>query len=414
VRNITSTLLIPAFVLATSGAPAQVASTGGQTTADANLQKEDEAARVQTAEEVLEQTAQGYARTTGVGIEEAKRRVLAMKELRAVKARIQQAHGGRLAGISTQHSPSLQVSVLLTGDVAVPAESVTAGEMTVPIVYRTGARSTIQQLRAALKQHQAAMRTLLPGVQGIGISTKTGELVVIVNATGVAATAAMAKDAELETLTGVPIRIRTLDGVDINMDVRGGSRLTDCTSGFVVKNTSGTTGVATAAHCANVANYYNPNGSSIPLTMVAGSEYFNASQDVQIHTSAYIERAEFYVDTAKTLVRRPVGSLALDATWEGDGACHTGETTGATCSLVEYVYFTPSPDKCGPGGYCADTYVAVTGPNCQRGDSGGPVYELDLAYGLLKGGSVSSTGVCNYYYYMPMDFLSSGWSLLLG
>src|SRR3712207_1308060 len=152
-RHATCTLLVPAFLLASSGAVAQDPPSGAtQATADANLQKEDQAARLQTAEEALEQQAQGYARSVGVSIEEAKRRVLAMQELRAVKSRIQQTHGSRLAGISTQHSPQLQVSVLLTGDAAVPSESISAGGLTVPIVYRTGARSTIHQLRAALKQ----------------------------------------------------------------------------------------------------------------------------------------------------------------------------------------------------------------------------------------------------------------------
>jgi trypsin len=200
-----------------------------------------------------------------------------------------------------------------------------------------------------------------------------------------------------------------LEGTDIDMDVRGGSKVTGCTSGFVVKNTAGTTGVATAAHCADNSIYYNPNNTQIPLTFVgqAGS----GSQDVQVHTSAYVERPEFYVDTAKTQVRRPVGSYELYATWEGDSACHRGETTGASCSWVEYVFYQPPHDKC--GGYCEDTYVTVTGPHCQPGDSGGPVYDLDLARGLFKGGNASAE-TCYYYFYTPMDFLLSGWSLLLG
>ena len=38
---------------------------------DANLQKDDEAAHLQTAEEAIEQDAQGYARATGIAIEGA-------------------------------------------------------------------------------------------------------------------------------------------------------------------------------------------------------------------------------------------------------------------------------------------------------------------------------------------------------
>jgi len=412
-------ILASALLIISSGAVAQEITAGGSEASDANLQ-EDGAARVQTDEEAIEQEAQAYARLVGVGLEEARRRVLAMRDLRSVKSRIQQTHESRLAGIATEHTPRLQVSVLLTGETAVPNETVSAGGMSVPIVYRVGARSTIQQLRAALKQHGQAIRSLLPNAQGIGISTRTGELVVNVNATGAAATAVLSREAELETLTGVPVRVRALDGVDVDFDVRGVSRVegvepTDgkryrCTTGFSIKNTSGTTGVATAAHCPDALTYYNPNNTQIPLTFVLQDGY--GSRYVQVHTSAYTERPEFYVDTAKTQVRRPVGSYELDATWEGDNACHRGETTGASCSFVEYVYYQPPHARC--GGYCADTWVAVTGPNCASGDSGGPVYDLSLARGLLEGGNYSSTGTCNYYYYMPIEFLPSGWSLLLG
>jgi hypothetical protein len=149
--------------------------------------------------------------------------------------------------------------------------------------------------------------------------------------------------------------------------------------------------------------------TEIPLTLVGSWGY--GSQDVQINTSAYVERPEFYDNTAKTTVRRPVGSYTRTATRGGDSACHRGETTGASCSFVELIDYQPPHDKC--GGYCYATWVTVTGPNCKGGDSGGPVYDWDLARGLLKGTHGTTTS-CYYYYYMSMDYLPSGWSLLLG
>ncbi len=390
-------------------------------TAPGPEQKEDQAATVQTAEQALQQDAQEYARLVGVSADEAQQRLRALKDLGPVKARLAQTYGSRLAGISIQHKPQLQVIVLLTGDAAVATENVNAGGSTVPVVFRTGARSTIAQLRDAITKNAKAIRGLIPATQGIGISSSTGELVVSVNAVGAAATTVLARKAELETLTGVPVRIRAIEGVDANSDVRGGSRLegvnpTDgkryfCTSGFVVKDTSGRTGVATAAHCVDNETYYNPNGTSIPLTFITQDGY--GSRDTQIHTSSYTQRPEFYVDTDKTQVRRPVGSYALSATWEGDYACHRGEASGASCSFVEQLYYAPPNNLC--GGYCEATYVTVTGPNCKGGDSGGPVYDQDLARGTVKGENYNtSSGTCNFYYYMPVEFLPDGWSLLLG
>lgn len=57
--------------------------------------------------------------------------------------------------------------------------------------------------------------------------------------------------------------------------------------------------MATAAHCPDASTYYNPNNTSIPLTLVAGTAKGYGSQDVLVHTSAYVERPEFYVNTEK-------------------------------------------------------------------------------------------------------------------
>jgi hypothetical protein len=402
-----------------TAAVAQVTQATGTTSAE--VQKEDESARVQTPEEALTQDAEDYARRVGVTVEEARRRLVAGRGSVATTDRLRETYGSRLAGISIEHSPRYQIVVLLTGDAPVAAETLSAGGMSVPIVFKTGAKSTHAQLLAALERHDKAIRSLLPGAQGMGIDSRTGELVVIVNAVGaVAVTAALAKDAELETLTGVPIRVRAIDGVDMDTDVRGGSRYLGtgadgkryiCTTGFSVKDTSGRTGVVTAAHCEDgSATYYNPNGTSIPLSWIGQWGY--GTQDVQVQVSSYVERLEFYVDTNKTMVRRPVGSYARTATRVGDNACRRGETTGGSCSFVEMINYQPPPERC--GGYCNPTWVSVTGPTCAGGDSGGPVYDGDLARGIIKGQSTSSTGTCNFYYYMSLDYLPTGWSLLLG
>ena len=80
--------------------------------------------------------------------------------------------------------------------------------------------------------------------------------------------------------------------------------------------------------------------------------------------------------------------------------------------MVDLVNYQPAHHLC--GGYCYATWITVIGPHCNSGDSGGSVYDLGLARGLFKGTSRTSTGTCNSYFYMPLDYLPSGWSLLLG
>jgi len=258
----------------------------------------------------------------GVPVDEARRRLQAQRDSVAATDRIRETYGARFVGIAIEHQPDYRIIVLLTGDAPIAAETINAGGMNVPIVFRTGALATEAQLLSALKQHQATIRSLLPATQGIAIDPKTGELVVIVNAAGAAATAAVGRDAELETLTGVPVRVRALAGEARDFDVRGGSRMEAndqngarfyCTTGFSVRESSGRTGVVTAAHCPEISGtYYNPNMTQIPLSFV--NQWGYGSQDVQVHVSSYVERPEFYVNTAKTSVRRPVGQYARLAT----------------------------------------------------------------------------------------------------
>lgn len=409
--------ILPVFVLTSYSGLAQAPVTEQRPTV---LQTADETPRIQTFEQALEQDASAYAQNFGVSLAEGKRRLLAMRDSMATTDELRQTYGDRFVGVSIEHKPTFQISVLLTGETPVPTRTISAGGMSVPIVFRTGARSTIGELRAAQEKNFRAIRNMLPNTQGTGIDVRTGELVIIVKAVGAAASQAVARKPELEALTGVPVRVETVNAVSANADVRGGSRYeanhTDgwryyCTTGFTVYNSS-TTAIATAAHCPDGGpTYYNPNGTSIPLTLVGS--WGSSTQDVQILTSSYAERAEFYVDTNKTTVGRPVGRYTLGATRAGDSVCHRGETTGASCSTVELVYYQPPGENC--GGYCSPTWVSVYGPYCKGGDSGGPVYILDLAHGLLKGSMTNtSTGECIRYWYMNLDYLPSGWYLLQG
>ncbi len=98
------------------------------------------------------------------------------------------------------------------------------------------------------------------------------------------------------------------------------------------------------------------------------------------------------------------------ATRAGDYVCHRGETTGYSCSTVQLTDFAPAGDLC--GGPCLPTWVAVAGPKCKGGDSGAPVFLGGTAFGMVKGGSYRPDGSCAFYFYMSLDYLPPGWSLL--
>ena len=374
-------------------------------------------ARVQTAVEALAQDASEYARQNGVRLAEAMLRLRAQEESVAATDRIQQMYAERLAGISIQHQPDYRIVVLLTGGEPVPDQSVLAGGINVPIEFRTGAPASRAEIVAAMREHQAAIRAALPGAQGMGLDPRTGELVLLVRAGDAERYGAASIDAEIEELTGVPVRVRVLGGPTANMGIEGGGRVVGvdpgdqkrkiCTTGFVVTDAS-RTGVVTAAHCPDTLTYYDPEGEQIPLSF--GGQWGWRYQDVQLHVTERAQRPLFYADTAKKSLRTLTSWRNLQSTRAGDAICHRGETSGYSCSQVELTDYAPPGDLC--GGPCDPVWVAVTGPSCRAGDSGGPVFNGTVAFGIAKGANYYRDGTCSHYYYMSTDYLPEGWRLL--
>ena len=392
------------------------------------LQQQDQVPRSQTAEEAIAKDAEWYASSEGVSRGEAVRRLRMQRDAGAIIERLRNAHKDRLAGIVIDHKPVYRIRVRLTGNQAVEPRNEPAGGDQLPVAFETGAAVTLDALVASLRTNLPAVAKLIPDLGGMGTDESTGEIVVFVAAPGAdAASAARAKFPEVQKLLGVPARIEITPARPTVGDVRGGSLVQAasgayCTSGFVVKNnTSGVTGVITSGHCENALTYYNPNMTSIPLTMVAGSEYLDQDQDVQVHTSAYVERPEFYYDDAKQYTRVLSGRRLKSSTAYNDNVCHRGERTGYSCGYVQQTNYAPwapgDPLLCGPYD-CGPYFVRVTGASlkCYPGDSGGPWFASTVAFGIYVGQISSGTAVgqCTEAFYMTTDTISPGWSLLYG
>lgn len=369
--------------------------------------------------EAIAEDAADYARRHAVSPEEAGRRLRAQQASVAVTDRLRRRYGRRLAGISIQHSPDWRVLVLLTGRRAVRDRIVEAGGVRVPVSFRTGAPATQAEIGRAMARHRRAIQAAFPRFQGMGADPATGELVLV--ARGEAPDSSL--DARMEALTGVPVRIRAVDGEAANSaaaaaDIEGGARVEGveassgrrlfCTTGFTVTD-GARAGIVTAAHCPDELTYYDPDGGGqVALSFVGGwgAQY----QDVQVHVSERPHRPVFYADSAKRSLRSLTGARPRASIRGGDTVCHRGETTGYSCAEVELVDYAPPGDLC--GGPCDPVWVTVAGPHCRGGDSGGPVFLGTTAFGLLKGSSYRGTGACNFYYFMSTDYLPDGWRLL--
>ena len=238
----------------------------------------------------------------------------------------------------------------------------------------------------------------------------------MVKAGDVGADGVEALAARFSAIAGVPVEVKAWSDEDADLAAAGGGRVLGfdpqinhkavCTSGFVV--TDGTqTALSTAAHCPDQLSYIDPNGAEVPLTMIGAWGAFY--QDVQIHTGAGELAPLFYADKAKTALRPVTSWRNRTSTRAGDIVCHRGERTGYSCAEVEYPDYAPPGDLC--AGPCEATWVAVRGPTCKGGDSGGPVFAGTIALGLVKGESHTGDGRCRLYYYMSTDYLPPGWTV---
>jgi hypothetical protein len=373
---------------------------------------------VQTGEQALAQDAAEYARQLGIAPEEALRRLRAQEQSVAETDRLQHIYRDRLAGISVEHRPDYRIVLLLTGDEPVADRTIRAGGMDVPVVFRTGAAATREEVLAAIRLHQAEIRDVMPRPPGIGADARTGELVVMARGLELGDERETELEARFAALTGVPVRVETAAGSDALLSIEGGARVIGpeadgkrqyCTAGFVVTD-GARTGLVTAAHCPDSLAYRSPRGGDVPLEYVG--QWGWSYQDVQVNVSAAARDPVFYADTGKTALRRVGGTRSRASTRAGDVVCHRGETSGYSCALIEMVDYAPPGDLC--GGPCAAVWVAVAGPTCRGGDSGGPAFAGTTAFGIVKGASFDRSGRCDLYYYMSTDYLPTGWSLLRG
>jgi hypothetical protein len=377
---------------------------------------------VQTSAEAFAQDAVGYGLRFGVTPDEAAARLRALQASAVFTDRIRQTYRDRLVGISIDHQPVLRIAVLLTGSAPVADTSIAVAGMVIPVTFRTGASASGDDVIRAMLQRGPELNALLPQARGMGLDPRSGELVILVrNADAVRPDLAAIRD-QAERLTGVKVRFDLADREVTNLSLAGGARIEGihpadgrryaCTTGFVVTDGS-RTGIATAAHCPDALDYQDPAGGTVPLAFAG--QWGARTQDVQINVAQVdagpaTTQPLFYADRRHGALRSVAAARSRLSTRAGEWLCHYGESSGYSCAEVELTQFAPPGLLC--GGACAPTWVTVRTNDCRSGDSGGPVFSGDVAFGITKGGSGGRTSRCNFYFYMSTDFLPTGWRLL--
>lgn len=339
-----------------------------------------EASRSASAGDPLMEDALTYAADQGVGVAEAVRRLHLQEQIGELNARLQAAEPATFAGLYIEHSPRFRVVARFTRDGERTLQRHVAGGPLAGIAQAEPARVPLSQLQNRLEAAHHAMRRAGIGADG-GLDLRANRAEVYVRpASAAAARAALASapgQAEV-------VPVEHLAEPEHTDDLHGGLHLSTCTSGFTVKNSSGSRGITTSAHCGNTQSH---GGKALNFR----SERLGGSYDIQWHNrSGATFSATFWSGSAHRTV---TGTRSRSNQSVGDYVCKYGKTTGYTCGYIEttsYCY----------DGACTWIRVGRDGYNLSEGgDSGGPWFNSYTAYGshTLGIGDDSAYMAVNYF-----------------
>ena len=160
-----------------------------------------------------------------------------------------------------------------------------------------------------------------------------------------------------------------LGGDESSTEHLGGESLSNCTSGFGTKTSAGVRGISTAGHCNNPQS---DDGSNLTFQ----SEYEDAHGDFQWHTGSQNEPDDFYSGSSSSNEANRRDVSAVGAPTVGQSLCRNGKTSNKDCQEVRRL------NVCSSG----ECNLVQMGEHLSAdGDSGGPVYWLNTAYGIHKG-----------------------------
>ena len=164
----------------------------------------------------------------------------------------------------------------------------------------------------------------------------------------------------------------TIGGLDSGTEHLGGESLSSCTSGFVIRNSANTRHVATAGHCPPPDGNQSDDGVLLPLQ----ATHEGAHGDFQRHSGTQPRPDDFYSGNANATEVNRRDVAAVGAPVVGQPLCKNGKTNHKQCQDVRKL------------GVCHSVYcnlVQMEARIAAGGDSGGPVYWGNTAYGLHQG-----------------------------
>lgn len=316
----------------------------------------DQDTAIQGPEDSMRRDAEEYAKYFNVDIFEAIRRLELQDNIGDLNGNLGEMESETFAGLWIQHQPEFRVIVQFTKE---------GEELIQPYIENTSLSDSVEirLINTSLDNLEVDRVRTAQIVQSLGLDMFTGidvkENRVNLYVLDPEQLAASLQEANYDLPANVKV-IKVQQLLTPMTDIFGGLALTTCTSGFSVKNSSGTKGITTAGHCDNTQQY---NGVNLPFQ--AGTVPGSDPYDIQWHTAPGFTVRNLIFDGT---YNRYIYSVE----WKnnqtvGEWVCKYGKNTGYACGPIEEI---------GINGQNVRVNISVEG-----GDSGGPWFWNNTAYG---------------------------------
>jgi hypothetical protein len=340
-----------------------------------------------------------YASYYGVTLNEGLRRLELQITIGEMDGELTENEVETFSGLWIEHEPEFKVVALFTGN----------GEETIKPYLRPGFSNIVEVRNAetSLAELVKIQEEATLSIEELGLNVES-EVNVYENRVKIYVLDWEELDAMVKS--GVLELSQKVDVIKINhpstecIDVYGGMPLSTCTCGFGVVDSGGTRGLSTAEHCNNNQVY---NGTAA-LTYIYGTD--GQYYDIQWHTvpNGYSVTNEIQYDD--DLYRQITSTQSRNNQSVGTIVYKYGKMTGQTVGQIVSKTFDP-------GWFYTATFIRVDNIYegefiIQKGDSGGPWFVNNTAYGSSVGGIGPGTPPDDnkFYdaYYMAVNYFSGG------
>ncbi len=365
------------------------------TAVDSNAGKQGDGA-VSINTDALGMDARSYAADFGVPVQEAKRRLTLQGSVGSLQEDLVDSESDTFGGLWIQHEPVFRIVARFTQDGESTVRPYVSGGLLSGLVDVQTADATLNDLRAA---QEKAMTTA--GALGVAVESDIDVIgnrvkLFVVDRAGLDSSLA-APDVELPDEVDI-VTVNELSQVTANL--HAGLSTIPCTAGFSVVHSDGRRGITTAAHCEPDISF---NGTA--LNFVEG--YLGGKYDVQWHKAPTFRLRGLMYDG--TNYRYVHGTKHRDDQAVGEYVCRYGKKTFYGCGTIFSTYVQPSNKKnCFSNCSFEATFVLVlktSGILVEEGDSGGPWFSNNTAYGIMRArGTTPNEAVGEVY--MAINYVS--------